>query len=73
MNGSNQIKQFKLREKEENTMGSKLQEKKDDVQAHKEPYEPPKAAFIPLKIEERLMACAKISNSGICSTNRNKS
>jgi hypothetical protein len=25
----------------------------------KTPYEPPKAVFVPLQIEERLMACAK--------------
>ena len=25
----------------------------------KKPYEPPKVAFIPLKIEERLMTCLK--------------
>ncbi len=29
----------------------------------KKPYEPPKVIFIPLKIEERLMACHKISGS----------
>jgi len=30
----------------------------------KKPYEPPKVAFIPLKIEERLMLCNKISFAG---------
>jgi hypothetical protein len=33
----------------------------------KKPYEPPKAIFIPLKIEERLMACRK--TAGICNKN----
>jgi hypothetical protein len=26
----------------------------------KRPYEPPTAAFVPLRLEERLLACAKI-------------
>ena len=29
----------------------------------KQPYEPPKATFVPLKLEERLLACSKV---GIC-------
>jgi hypothetical protein len=30
----------------------------------KKPYEPPKATFIPLKIEERLMKCHKTTVEG---------
>jgi hypothetical protein len=33
---------------------------KEIENAGKEPYEPPKATFVPLKIEERLMACLKL-------------
>ena len=31
----------------------------------KSPYAPPKATFIPLKLEERLLVCGKVSNSCI--------
>ncbi len=27
----------------------------------KQPYEPPRASFVPLKLEERLLSCAKAS------------
>ena len=37
-------------------MEKELQQKEIE-NAGKEPYEPPKAIFVPLKIEERLMAC----------------
>lgn len=33
----------------------------NDKQLQKEPYEPPKATFVPLKVEERLMACTKVA------------
>lgn len=32
----------------------------DEKQLQKEPYEPPKATFVPLKVEERLLACSKV-------------
>ncbi len=40
-----------------------LNEEQTDTQ-RKEPYEPPKATFIALKIEERLMACLKQAGEG---------
>ncbi len=27
--------------------------------SHKQPYEPPMATFVPLKVEERLLGCGK--------------
>jgi hypothetical protein len=39
----------------------------------KRPYTPPEATFVPLKMEERLLACLKISNTGTCATSRQKS
>lgn len=32
----------------------------------KQPYEPPKAIFVPLKIEERLLACSKTPADAEC-------
>jgi hypothetical protein len=32
------------------------------VSEHREPYEPPTVTVVPLKIEERLLACAKFKN-----------
>ena len=29
--------------------------------AQKQPYEPPKATFVPLELEERLLGCYKLS------------
>ena len=42
-----------------------LKEKQTETE-RKEPYEPPKAIFIPLRNEERLMACAKLPSSKLC-------
>jgi hypothetical protein len=35
---------------------------KDQVaeKPERQPYEPPRATFVPLQVEERLMACAKL-------------
>ena len=30
------------------------------------PYAPPKATFVPLKLEERLLVCTKMSPSSLC-------
>jgi len=30
----------------------------------KQPYEPPRATFVPLKLEERLLLCGKFSTTG---------
>lgn len=38
---------------------------KRDNSAAKLPYESPKAIFVPLKIEERLMSCQKLVG-GVC-------
>jgi len=35
----------------------------DRKRVSRKPYEPPKATFVPLEIEERLVACGK---QGIC-------
>jgi hypothetical protein len=40
-------------------MEKKLQQSETET-AGKQPYDPPKATFVPLKIEERLMACDKV-------------
>jgi hypothetical protein len=42
---------------------------------HKLPYTPPKATFVPLKLEERLLACSKIDDDphGTCYLNRSHS
>jgi len=32
----------------------------------RQPYAPPKATFVPLKLEERLLACDKMDTSGGC-------
>jgi hypothetical protein len=42
------------------------------------PYEPPKATFVPLKIEERLLTCSKVMYQQSCvpvggPNNQNKS
>ncbi|MBN1381361.1 MAG: hypothetical protein JXA41_06785 [Deltaproteobacteria bacterium] len=37
---------------------------KEIEKTDKEQYEPPKATFVPLKIEERLMACLKLMFAG---------
>lgn len=37
----------------------------------KQPYEAPKATFVPLKLEERLLACAKQSNNAACKAGAN--
>ena len=34
--------------------------------AARQPYEPPKATFVPLKLEERLLKCGKVNNSSAC-------
>ena len=34
--------------------------------AHREPYEPPTVTVVPLKIEERLLACAKAPSVKFC-------
>ena len=34
--------------------------------AEKLPYEAPQAVFVPLKLEERLLACDKLFDSGVC-------
>jgi hypothetical protein len=39
--------------KNQDTQGTKEQE------PQRQPYEPPKADFVPLKLEERLMQCGK--------------
>jgi hypothetical protein len=31
------------------------------------PYAPPQATFVPLKLEERLLACAKVHGMKFCS------
>jgi hypothetical protein len=35
--------------------------------APKQPYAPPKATFIPLKLEERLLVCSKVTGTSHCS------
>lgn len=39
---------------------------------HKLPYTPPKATFVPLKLEERLLTCLKIDDdpNRTCNINR---
>jgi hypothetical protein len=34
--------------------------------AYREPYEPPTVTVVPLKIEERLLACVKLPSSAVC-------
>ena len=34
--------------------------------AARQPCEPPQATFVPLKVEERLMACAKMLPKPVC-------
>ena len=36
------------------------------VSEHREPYEPPTVTVVPLKIEERLLACLKQQSSSTC-------
>ena len=45
-----------------------MESKNHQVDAPKSPYAPPKATFVPLKIEERLLACNKKTLPGLCST-----
>lgn len=49
---------------EKSSENQKQQQAKQQSVA-KQPYEPPKATFIPLKIEERLLGCVAKDN-GIC-------
>ena len=37
----------------------------------KRPYTPPNAEFVPLKVEERLLACTKAPSGGCTSGNKN--
>jgi hypothetical protein len=39
---------------------------KHNPNTQNKPYEPPKAEFIPLKIEERLMSCTKEAGTSSC-------
>ena len=36
------------------------------VSEHREPYEPPTVTVVPLKIEERLLTCSKLSAAMGC-------
>jgi hypothetical protein len=45
-------------QREEITM-VKAEQNKEVESSGRQPYEPPRADFVPLKIEERLMACNK--------------
>jgi len=51
---------------------SDLKEKQAKTEC-KQPYEPPKAIFIPLRIEERLMACLKYAANDCKDTGKQKS
>ena len=37
------------------------------------PYAPPKATFVPLKLEERLLACSKLSGPSGCQPDKKDS
>lgn len=43
------------------------QQKKERLHGEKQPYEPPKATLVPVKIEERVMGCnfSTIKNCGL--------
>lgn len=43
------------------------EQKRQQPVAERQPYEPPKATFVPLKLEERLMTCDKTLSTYICS------
>lgn len=48
----------KLNEKTENKIPGNQKTQKPEVHCtQKQPYESPKAIFVPLKLEERLLAC----------------
>lgn len=41
----------------------------EQIQANrKAPYAPPKATFVPLNLEERLLACCKLTAVSACTT-----
>jgi len=43
---------------------SKAKDHTSSKDAHRKPYEPPTVTVIPLKIEERLLACSKDKSTG---------
>jgi len=42
-------------------MEKKKQQQPEEHPSPKQPYAPPKVIFVPLKLEERLLACGKFS------------
>lgn len=56
-----------LNEKTENKISENQKTQKPEAQpTQKLLYEPPKATFVPLKLEERLLACYGWSGSSVC-------